>query len=188
MTLVVGLAPVDTIELPLAGLRLLCPRVHRDDRGFFIETWSSARHHEAGMGVSWAQDNHSRSLRGTLRGMHFQRSPGQAKLVRCARGKIWDVAVDIRPGSVTFGRWHAELLDDEHHHQLFVPIGFAHGFVVLSEQADVVYKTSSAYDAAAETGFLYCDPAVSIPWPVEPHEIIVSARDRDARSLAEVVA
>lgn len=176
---------MEAIALPLAGLVLVKPRVFRDDRGFFVETFSEGRYREAGIACAFVQDNHSRSAKGTLRGMHFQTTPGQAKLVRCATGTIWDVAVDIRPESPTFGQWHGEILDGESHHQLFVPVGFAHGFVVLSESADVVYKVSSVYDGKTESGFHYADAAVGIAWPTT--DVILSARDRDAKPLAEVV-
>lgn len=175
---------MEIVALPLAGLVLVKPRVFRDDRGFFVETFSELRYHDGGIAVAWVQDNHSRSTYGTLRGMHFQTSPGQAKLVRCASGKIWDVVVDIRRGAPTFGKYHAEILDDEAHYQMFIPIGFAHGFVVLSDTADVVYKVSSVYDATTEVGFHYRDPAVAIQWPID--DVTISARDRDAKPLAEV--
>jgi len=154
------------------------PAVFGDARGFFAETFRA----EWLPGESWVQDNHSRSKRGTVRGMHFQ--TGQAKLVRCARGRIWDVVVDIRPGSPTFGEWQAWELDDERLHALYVPVGFAHGFAVLSDEADVVYKCSTYYDPARESGFAYDDPAVGIAWPVD--EPLVSARDRDAPALREL--
>jgi len=169
---------------PLAGLLLVKPTVNRDDRGFFIETYREAAYRAAGIDVTFVQDNHSRSVRGTLRGMHFQTSPGQAKLVRAASGVIFDVAVDIRPGSPTYGRWHGVMLDAEEHHQLFVPVGFAHGFCVVSEIADVTYKVSSVYDAATESGFHYADPDVGIQWPVDAPRI--SARDAKAPRLAEL--
>jgi dTDP-4-dehydrorhamnose 3,5-epimerase len=172
--------------LPLAGLLAITPRVFADGRGFFLESYREAMYREAGITEHFVQDNHSRSARHTLRGMHFQRSPGQAKLVRVVSGTIWDVAIDIRPGSPTFGRWHAVELDAESHRQLFVPVGFAHGFCVLSEVADVLYKVSSPYDATTEAGFAWDDPAVAIPWPTR--EPILSARDREARPLAEVVS
>jgi len=151
------------------------PAVFGDARGFFVETFRA----EWLPGESWVQDNHSRSKRSTVRGMHFQ--TGQAKLVRCARGRIWDVVVDIRPGSPTFGEWQAWELDDERLHALYVPVGFAHGFAVLSDEADVVYKCSTYYDPVQESGFAYDDPAVGIAWPVD--EPLVSARDRDAPAL-----
>ena len=171
---------MEVVPLPLAGLLLVKPRVFRDERGFFVETFRASALPEA----TFAQDNHSRSSRGTLRGMHFQTTPGQAKLVRCARGKIFDVAVDIRSESPTFGRWHAELLDDDEHRQLYIPVGFAHGFCVVSEIADVAYKCSNYYDAATESGFAYDDRAVGIAWP--KLEYILSDRDRRAESFAKV--
>ncbi len=169
---------------PLAGLLLVKPTVHRDERGFLVETYRDAAYRDAGIDVAFVQDNHSRSLRGTLRGMHFQTSPGQAKLVRAASGVIFDVAVDIRPGSPTYGQWHGVMLDAEDHHQLFVPVGFAHGFCVVSDIADVTYKVSSGYDAATESGFHYADPDVGIRWPVDDPRI--SARDARAPRLAEL--
>lgn len=180
---------MEVIALPLAGLLLIKPRVFSDPRGFFVETFAAAPYAAAGITTGFVQDNHSRSTRGTVRGMHFQRTPGQAKLIRAATGRIWDVAVDIRPDSPTFGRWHAELLDDQRHHQLFVPVGFAHGFAVLSDAADVAYKVSAPYDSATEAGFAWDDPAVGIAWPLDAlGPLIVSARDRDARPLREVIA
>lgn len=175
---------MEIVALPLIGPVLIKPRVFRDERGFFVETFSEPSYRAGGIAVEWAQDNHSRSVRRTLRGMHFQTSPGQAKLVRAATGTIFDVVVDLRKDSPTYGRWHGEILDADSHHQLFVPVGFAHGFCVLSDIADVVYKMSSVYDAAAESGFHWADPDVGIAWPIE--DPIVSTRDRDAKRLAEL--
>ena len=172
-------------ELSLAGLRLITPTVHRDARGFFVETFSAPRYRQAGIDVAFVQDNHSRSSQGTLRGMHFQTMPGQAKLVFAATGRIFDVAVDIRPDSPTFGRWVGVTLDAEKGDQLYLPVGFAHGFCVLSETADVLYKVSSPYDPTTEAGFRWDDPAVGIRWPVA--QPIVSARDQAARSFQDVV-
>jgi dTDP-4-dehydrorhamnose 3,5-epimerase len=174
-----------TLPTTLAGVLLIEPSVHGDHRGFFAETFRQDTWTGAGIDMAFVQDNHSRSRRGTLRGMHFQTAPGQAKLVRCARGAIFDVVVDLRRGSPTFGRWEGFALDDETMRQLFVPIGFAHGFCVTSEIADVVYKCSSYYDAATESGIAYDDPAIGIEWPigVEP---IVSERDATAPRLAAV--
>ena len=138
---------------------------------------------DLGIDERFVQDNHSRSGRGVLRGMHFQ--PGQAKLVRCARGAILDVIVDIRPGTPSFGLWEGVRLDDEAHCQLYVPDGFAHGFCVLSEVADVVYKVSTYYDPAAESGFRFDDPEVGIEWP-DDVELVVSQRDREAPLLREL--
>jgi len=171
------------LETRLEGPLLLEPVVHGDPRGFFLETYRENEFAELGMHERFVQDNHSRSARGVLRGMHFQ--PGQAKLIRCARGGILDVIVDIRPGSSAFGLWEAFPLDDETHRQLYVPDGFAHGFCVTSELADVVYKVSSYYDPAAESGFRFDDPAVGIEWPSEL-DMEVSARDREAPLLDEL--
>jgi dTDP-4-dehydrorhamnose 3,5-epimerase len=170
---------------PLPGLLIIEPRVHGDARGFFAETFRRDVLADFGVDVEFVQDNHSRSRRGTLRGMHFQTSPGQAKLVRCARGRILDVAVDLRRGSDTFGAWHAVELDDEALRQLWVPVGFAHGFCVLSEVGDVVYKCSSYYNPATEAGIAFDDPDVGIAWPTL--ELVVSERDRTAPRLADVV-
>jgi len=174
-----------TVQTSLAGVLQIEPAVHGDHRGFFAETFREDAWRDAGIDMAFVQDNHSRSRRGTLRGMHFQTSPGQAKLIRCARGAIFDVVVDLRRGSPTFGRWEGFVLDDESMRQLFIPIGFAHGFCVTSELADVVYKCSSYYDAATESGIAYDDPAVGIEWPlgVEP---VVSERDATAPRLADV--
>ncbi len=162
--------------------------IHGDDRGFFVETF---RHDDLarlalGDGVDFIQDNHSRSRRGVVRGMHFQLGEGIAKLVRCARGAIFDAVVDLRRGSPHFGRWEAFLLDDETHHQLLVPVGFAHGFCVLSEVADVIYRQTGYYEPALDRGIAYDDPAIGIEWPVAPGERIVSARDAAAPPLAAV--
>ncbi len=175
---------MEQIATKLEGPVVLAPAVHGDARGFFAETFREDDCQAAGVDVHFVQDNHSRSRRGTLRGMHFQTHPGQAKLVRCARGRIVDVVVDIRRGSPTFGQWEAFELDDESLRQLFVPAGFGHGFCVVSGLADVVYKCSSYYDPATERGFAYDDPEVGIDWPDE--ELLVSQRDTDAPRLSEI--
>jgi len=174
-----------TLPTSLAGVLHLEPAVHGDHRGFFVETFREERWREAGIDLAFVQDNQSRSRRGTLRGLHFQTSPGQAKLVRCARGSIFDVVVDLRRGSPTFGRWEGFTLDDESMRQLFVPVGFAHGFCVTSEVADVVYKCSSYYDLATESGIAFDDPAIGVAWPVDV-EPVVSERDANAPRLADV--
>jgi dTDP-4-dehydrorhamnose 3,5-epimerase len=176
---------VERLDTRLDGLVLLAPAVHRDARGFFMETFRADAWAEAGVDTEFVQDNHSRSRRGTLRGMHFQTSPGQAKLMRCARGAILDAVVDLRRGSPTFGEWETQVLDDEAGGQLYVPIGFAHGFCVLSEEADVVYKCSSYYDGATESQLAYDDHDVGIEWPADV-EPVVSERDRTAPRLAEI--
>lgn len=167
----------------IPGLVVVEPRVFRDDRGFFFEPYHAPRYKSGGIDVDFVQDNHSFSTRGVLRGLHFQKSPGQAKLVRCARGRIWDVAVDLRSGSPTFGKWWGLDLDSEAHRQLFIPVGFAHGFCVLSEEAEVMYKCSSVYDPATEAGIRWDDAEIGVGWPVQ--DPIISARDQQAPSLAD---
>jgi len=169
------------VQTRLEGPIVLQPVVHGDARGFFLETFSQ-RHRSAGIDVEFVQDNQSRSSRGALRGLHFQRRPGQAKLVRVARGSIWDVVVDIRPGSATFGQFESFELDDVDHRQLFVPVGFAHGFCVLSDVADVTYKVSAPYDAEEERGIAWDDPEIGIPWPVASP--VLSGRDAGNPTLS----
>jgi len=177
--------------LPLADLRLITPKVFVDDRGFFLEPWNAPRMKAAGLDVTFVQDNHSRSSRGTIRGLHLQlprgEVPGQAKLIRCARGRILDVVVDIRPWSPTFKQYVAVELDDVSHQQLYIPVGFAHGFCVLSDIADVCYKVTSTYDPLTEVGFRFDDPDVGVKWPVSADEAVVSQRDRTAPTLSELM-
>jgi len=173
------------LQTKLDGVVLLEPTVHGDARGFMVETYRRDSWAEVGVGVEFVQHNHSRSSRGTLRGLHFQTEPGQAKLVRCPRGRIFDVAVDLRTGSATYGQWEGHELDDERHRQLFVPAGFGHGFAVLSEEADVSYLLSSTYDPATEAGIAWDDPDVGVEWPVD--EPLLSERDKGAPRLSEVV-
>ena len=172
------------LETKLDGVVLLEPDVHGDARGFMVETYRSDLWAEHGVGVEFVQHNHSRSSKSTLRGLHFQTEPGQAKLVRCLRGRIWDVAVDLRSASPTYRRWEGHELDDERHRQLLVPVGFAHGFCVLSDVADVAYKLSSPYDAATEAGIAWDDPDVGVEWPIA--DPILSERDRTGPRLAEI--
>jgi dTDP-4-dehydrorhamnose 3,5-epimerase len=174
----------ERLETRLDGLVLLEPSVHGDDRGFLIETFSAAAWAEAGAGAEFVQDNHSRSTAGILRGLHFQTRPGQAKLIRCSRGRIWDVAVDLRRDSPTYGQGEGYELDDDAHRQLFIPVGFAHGLCVLSEVADVHYKLSNYYDPATESGFAWDDPEVGIEWPIADPQ--VSERDAAAPKLSEI--
>ena len=173
------------IPTRLDGLVLLQPAVHGDERGFFSETWREDAWSAEGVPSAFVQDNHSRSRRGTVRGIHFQTHPGQGKLVRCARGAVLDVVVDLRRGSKTFGEWESVELDDERGHQLYIPIGFGHGFCVLSETADFVYKCTAYYDAATEAGIRFDDPEVGVRWP-DDIELLYSERDREAPPLAEV--
>ena len=154
------------LETKIDGVVLLEPEVHGDERGFMVETYRRDTWAELGVDVEFVQHNHSRSARNTLRGLHFQTEPGQAKLVRCPRGSIFDVAVDLRRGSPTYGEWEGHVLDDERHRQLFVPAGFGHGFAVLSDVADVAYQLSSTYDPLTEAGIAWDDPEVGVEWPV----------------------
>lgn len=170
------------IDLELQGLKLVQPQVFGDARGFFLETYSAPRYAEAGIHTVFVQDNHSLSVKNTLRGLHYQSSPGQAKLVRVSRGRIWDVAVDIRPQSKTFGRWHGLELDDDKREQLYVPVGFAHGFCVLSDVAEVQYKVSTPYDAQTECALRYDDADLQLAWPIDAP--LLSARDQHAESFA----
>jgi dTDP-4-dehydrorhamnose 3,5-epimerase len=175
---------VERLETKLDGVVLLEPQAHGDARGFMVETFRRDTWAELGIGVEFVQHNHSRSAKGTLRGLHFQTEPGQAKLVRCPRGRIFDVAVDLRTGSATYGQWEGHELDDERHRQLFVPAGFGHGFAVLSEEADVTYLLSSLYDPATEAGIAWDDPDVGVEWPVA--EPLLSERDKAAPRLTDV--
>jgi len=176
------------MSVRLSGLVVIQPDVHRDERGFFAETYRHNWHSELGIPAQrqFVQDNHSRSTRGVVRGLHLQIGDGVAKLVRCARGAILDVAVDVRKGSPTYGRWEAVELDEQSMRALYVPVGFAHGFCVLSDVADVLYKQTAYYDPALERGIAYDDPDVGIEWPLPVDELIVSARDAAAPTLREI--
>ena len=155
------------------------PAVFGDDRGFLMETWQSAKFDAAGISVAFVQDNHSRSRRGTLRGLHYQLNHSQGKLVRCVVGSVFDVAVDLRRGSPSFGQWAGVELSAENRLELWVPAGFAHGFLVLSDSADFVYKCTDYYDPASERTLLWNDPAVGVQWPIPPGvEILLSAKDQ----------
>jgi dTDP-4-dehydrorhamnose 3,5-epimerase len=172
-------------KTPLEGLLVVKPRVFRDDRGFFVETYNKETFAAAGIPTEFKQDNHSKSSKGTLRGLHFQTTPGQAKLVRCAVGAIWDVAVDIRPESPTFGQHHGIILTPEDVTMFYIPVGFAHGFVVLSETAEVLYKSSNVYNPATEAGIAWNDPDLNVAWPLDGIEPLLSARDKTNPSFKE---
>ncbi len=178
------------IPTRLPGLTILEPSVFPDERGFFSETYRREWHATAGIpaGDEFIQDNHSRSSRGVVRGMHFHIGPGVAKLVRCSRGRIVDINVDLRKGSPTYGQWEGVELDDEDMRVLYVPVGFAHGFCVLSDIADVLYKQTAYYDPAVERGIAWDDPEIGIEWPLPVDELIVSERDRNAPKLAVIAA
>jgi dTDP-4-dehydrorhamnose 3,5-epimerase len=177
---------VRRLETQLEGLVLIEPAVHKDDRGFFVETYRRDEYRPLGIDADFVQDNHSRSQRGAVRAFHFQLRPGQAKLVRAARGAIYDVAIDLRRNSPTYGQHEAFELSDENGRQLFVPIGFAHGFCVVSDVADVTYKVSAYYDPETERGIAFDDPDLGVAWPVE--EPLVSERDRNNPPLAEIAS
>jgi dTDP-4-dehydrorhamnose 3,5-epimerase len=166
---------VRVIETTLAGVRLLEPTVFRDDRGLFLETFRADRFAAAGIPELFVQDNHSRSVRGTLRGLHWQWQKPQAKLVRVVSGSIFDVVVDVRRGSPTFGQWLGFEMSADRFTQLYVPVGFAHGFCVTSEVADVEYKSSEVYDPQGEAGLIWNDPGVGVDWPMRSP--LLSAKD-----------
>ncbi len=162
------------------------PEVHRDERGFFLESYHRDKYRDGGISVDFVQDNHSRSARGTLRGLHAQLAPlAQSKLVRVVAGEIFDVAVDVRRGSPRFGRWVGVELNDRNFHQLYVPAGFAHGFCVLSEAAEVEYKCSAPYAPEHEIAIAWNDAGIGIEWPVEQPQL--SKRDREAPPLEAVL-
>lgn len=171
-------------ETPIPGVIVVEPQVHRDDRGFFLETYHAGKYREGGIAASFVQDNHSRSARGTLRGLHAQSPNAQGKLLRVLAGEIFDVAVDARRGSPSYGRHFGLVLSAENFKQLWVPPGLLHGFVVTSETAEVEYKCTALYDPAGEFSVAWNDPDLAIPWPVA--EPILSAKDAAAPRLAEV--
>ena len=183
-----GRSPMRVQATRLPGLVALEPVVHADERGFFCETYRAQWHAELGLPAEqrFVQDNHSRSTRGVVRGLHFHIGDGVAKLVRCGRGRILDVAVDLRRGSPTYARWEAVELDDESMRELYLPVGFAHGFCVLSAAADVLYKQTAYYDPEVERGIAWDDPDIGIEWPLPADELIISARDSEAPPLREI--
>jgi len=173
------------IETNIRGCVIIDPKVFGDERGFFLETFHAARYAEsAGINLPFVQDNHSRSSKRVLRGLHFQKTKPQGKLVRVVRGEIYDVAVDIRANSKTFGKWEAVILSEQNKLQFWVPPGFAHGFVVLSDIADFEYKCTDFYDSTDEGSILWSDPDLGIQWPVQ--NPIVSAKDAVAKQLADL--
>jgi dTDP-4-dehydrorhamnose 3,5-epimerase len=161
------------------------PRVFGDERGFFLETFQAVRYEqEAGIDLPFVQDNHSRSARGVLRGLHFQKTKPQGKLVRVVRGEVYDVALDIRKGSPTFGEWEGVILSEDNKKQFWVPPGFAHGFVVLSDTADFEYKCTDYYDPSDEGSILWSDPDLDIPWPIANPGL--SVKDQSAKRLVDL--
>jgi dTDP-4-dehydrorhamnose 3,5-epimerase len=169
----------------LEGCVIIEPRVFGDERGFFLETYQAVRYEqEAGIDLPFIQDNHSRSARGVLRGLHFQKTKPQGKLVRVVRGEVYDVAVDIRKGSATFGEWEGVILSEDNKKQFWVPPGFAHGFVVLSDTADFEYKCTDYYDRSDEGSILWSDPDLNIPWPIA--NPVLSTKDESAKRLVDL--
>ena len=175
---------MQVVDLKLSGLKLITPRVFQDERGFFFESDRKPFYVEQGIDANFVQDNTSFSHKNTIRALHFQSHPGQAKLVSCVQGTIWDVAVDIRPESPTFMQWEAAELDDHNHKQLFIPIGFAHGFCVLSQTARVHYKVSAPYDPKTECSIRWNDPDFNIAWPVK--NPLLSPRDQTSPLFKEL--
>jgi dTDP-4-dehydrorhamnose 3,5-epimerase len=174
-------------ETRLPGVLIIEPRAHGDERGFFVETFHAERYRQAaGIELAFVQDNHSRSTRGVLRGMHAQSVQPQGKLVRIARGEVFDVAVDINPASQTFGLWVGATLSDTNHRQMWIPPGYAHGFVVLSEYADFEYKCTDYYHPQSEIGLLWNDPEVAIEWPIADPKL--SDKDLRLPTLAQIRA
>ena len=173
------------LETILPGVLIIEPKVFGDARGFFLESYQAERYRQLGIAHTFVQDNHSRSARGVLRGLHFQRSRPQGKLVSVSRGSVYDVAVDINPASPTCGQFVAVELNDENHRQLWIPPGYAHGFCVLSDIADVQYKCTDYYIPEDEGGLLWNDPQVNIPWPIE--QPLLSAKDQRNPTLAQLL-
>lgn len=177
---------MNIIETEIEGLLIIEPRVFGDERGFFMETWNEAAFREAGIDTAFVQDNHSRSQKGVLRGLHFQNPGPQGKLVRVANGAVFDVAVDLRAGSSTFGKWVGVELSSENKRMFWVPEGFAHGFLTLSDRTDFLYKCTAPYAPQSEHTLAWDDPAVGIEWPVAGLDPIISAKDAEGLALADV--
>ncbi len=173
------------IETALTGVFIIEPKVFGDQRGFFLETFQAERYRDVGITLPFVQDNHSRSQRGVLRGLHFQRTRPQGKLVSVSRGAVYDVAVDINPESPTCGQYVGVVLNDENHRQFWVPPGYAHGFCVLSETADFQYKCTDLYYPDDEGGLIWSDPDVNVPWPVETPKL--SEKDQANPTLRQLL-
>ncbi len=175
---------MNVVETALPGVLIIEPKAFGDHRGFFLETFQVERYREAGITLPFVQDNHSRSQRGVLRGLHFQKTRPQGKLVSVSRGAVYDVAVDIDPASATYGQFVGVELNDDNHRQMWVPPGYAHGFCVLSEVADFQYKCTDFYFPADEGGLLWNDPDVGIPWPITEPQL--SAKDANNPRLRDL--
>ncbi len=179
---------MNIVETAVPGPLIIEPKVFGDDRGFFMETWNEARFAERGLDLPFVQDNHSRSARGVLRGIHFQNPNPQGKLVRVTAGRVWDVAIDLRRSSPAFGRWVGVELSAENKRMFWVPPGFGHGFISLDDGTDFLYKCTALYDPASEHTLQWDDPAAGIEWPLEGIEPTLSGKDRDGKPLAEIEA
>lgn len=179
--------PFEFEKTELKEVILVKPKVFGDNRGFFMETYKKSEFVANGINVDFNQDNHSKSSAHVLRGLHYQKAPySQAKLVRCSRGRIYDVAVDIRQNSDTFGKYVKVELSEENKHMLFIPEGFAHGFVVLSDEAELIYKASAEFNPAADSGVLWCDKDINIDWNID-FEPILSEKDKVQPKLKELI-
>ena len=171
-------------KTPIDDLILIEPTVFKDDRGFFMETYNQKEFAEAGLNLTFVQDNHSRSKKGVLRGLHFQTKFSQGKLVRVIKGEVFDVGVDLRKNSKTFGQWHGVILSEENQFQFYVPEGFAHGFLVLSDYAEFVYKCTNLYSPEYDSGILWNDKNIGIEWPLDGiDEILLSEKDKKLQNL-----
>jgi len=177
---------MNIIKTPLQGVLVLEPQVFSDQRGYFQEAFHASRYSALGVDLPFVQDNLSRSKRGVLRGLHYQLQHPQAKLVSVVRGEIFDVAVDVRKNSDTFGQWYGIILDDSARRQLYIPPGFAHGFYVLSDEVDIFYKCTDYYHPASERSILWNDPGLNIDWPLKEDEVSLSEKDKSALPLSEM--
>lgn len=175
---------MNVIDTPLAGVKLIEPRVFQDDRGWFMENWRAEHYQALGIDAEFVQTNSSHSSQGVIRGLHFQHPESQGKLVWVSHGKVFDVAVDIRPDSEQFGQWVGRVLDDQQHHQLWIPPGFAHGFQVLSATATFHYQCTAPYRQAFDRAIAFNDPAIGVEWPMAPQGI--SSKDAQAPMLSEL--
>ena len=171
---------------PIEGLLIIEPRVYIDDRGFFMESFKARDFAAAGIPGPFVQDNHSQSRRGTLRGLHFQREPyAQGKLVRVTRGAVWDVAVDLRPGSQSFAKWYGLELSERNHLMLWIPPGFAHGFIALEDDSELQYKCTAEYHAPSDSGIRWNDPDLAITWPIK--DVLISPKDATLPYLKDII-
>lgn len=176
------------IDTAIPDIKIIEPKVFGDDRGFFLESWNQQAFAELGLDLDFVQDNHSRSAKGVLRGLHFQNPNPQGKLVRVVSGRVWDVAVDVRRSSSTFGNWVGVELSAANRRMFWVPPGFAHGFVSLEDGTDFIYKCVGYYDPSNEHSLLWNDPAIGIEWPLEGIEPQLSSKDKAAKPLAKIEA